>query len=162
MDSASADCHLSWSVLKDTFIFLVESVNHIIVSPAAVVQSSTSKHIVIVCHWQSCSLCTDCMDWFWIWHSPESWWICDSTVGLQPLYHIGHSGTVPVTISSLSYQSSCRICRHWEQSELGHPLGLHESWWLSYPFVFYPCLNKCIWDIDDCDIPFFLGINDAQ
>jgi hypothetical protein len=28
---------------------------------------------------------------------------------LQPLYHRGHSGTVPVTVSSLSYQSLCRF-----------------------------------------------------
>jgi hypothetical protein len=22
-------------------------------------------------------------------HQPDSWWICHSTVGLQPLYHMG-------------------------------------------------------------------------
>jgi hypothetical protein len=35
VDSSCADCHLSWSILKDTFIFLPEPINHVIVSSAA-------------------------------------------------------------------------------------------------------------------------------
>jgi hypothetical protein len=29
-------------------------------------------------------------------------------------------------------------------------------------FISYLHLDKCIWDIDSSNIPFFLGINDAQ
>jgi hypothetical protein len=38
-----------------------------------------------VCHQQSCQLCMYHMDWSRIQHLSDSCWICNSTVGFQPL-----------------------------------------------------------------------------
>jgi hypothetical protein len=50
VDSASADCHLSQSILKDTFISLLEPVNHDIISSAAMVTQFAVIHIKAYCH----------------------------------------------------------------------------------------------------------------
>jgi hypothetical protein len=48
--ASTTDCHLSWPVLKDTFVFLPEPLNHVIVSSAAMVTQFAVIYMKPYCH----------------------------------------------------------------------------------------------------------------